>query len=149
MHANIVFDKASECPKRHLPPDYKTWQRKKPRCPYVPKGVSSRFRPVAGLVLALVPTKLVKNWQAECAKFLDTDDLKLNLKIYIKYRSAALDKRIGSSKGKKMMTQSETQPTTDVFRYFIITLPTSYKNNVLYYFLTYETGFVTVPGIKK
>ena len=29
--------------------------------------------------LARVPANLVKNWQVECAKFLDIDDLRLNL----------------------------------------------------------------------
>lgn len=159
MYVDIVLDKASERPKRHLPPEYKAWQRKKLRCsfqtqwpiqcPCVPKKISSRFRPVAGPVLALVPTKLVKNWQAQCTKFLDTDYPKLNIKVYIRHRSVTFNERIGLPKGKKMMIQSETQPTTNASKYFIITLLTSYKNNVLYYLLTHDTGFVTVPGTKK
>ena len=64
----------------------------------------NRFKPVAKLVLALVLAKLVKNWQAECAKFLDADDSKLNLKVYIRHKSVTLDERNGTLKGKKMMT---------------------------------------------
>ncbi len=30
MHADIVLDKSSEHPKRHLPPDYRAWQGKSP-----------------------------------------------------------------------------------------------------------------------
>ncbi len=82
MHADIKLDRASERPRKHLPLDYKARQGKKPRCSSqtqwpiqylcVPEGVSSRFRPVAEPALALVPAMLVKNWQGEYAKFLDT-----------------------------------------------------------------------------
>lgn len=48
-----------------------------------------------------------------------------------------------------MMTPRGTQPTTDASRYFIITSPTSYENNVLYYLSIHESGFVTVPGKKR
>lgn len=109
----------------------------------------NRFKPVAGLALALVPAKLVKNEQAKYAKFLDTNDPKLNLKIYIGHKSATLDKKIGTFEGKKMMTLKGTQPTTKASRYFIITSPTSYKNNILYYLSTHETSFIIVPVKKR
>lgn len=76
-------------------------------------------------VLALVSVKLIKNWQVKWAKFLDTDDLKLNLKIYIKYKSAIVNKRIGMSKKKEMMILKRTESTNNAFRYLIIILPTS------------------------
>lgn len=73
----------------------------------------------------MVPTKLVKNWQAKCRKLLDIDDPKLNLKVYIGYKNAIIDGRIRTSEEKKMMTPREIQPTTNVSRYLIITLLTS------------------------
>lgn len=63
---------------------------------------------MARLALVLVSVKLVKNWQAECAKFLDTNDLKLDLKVYIGHRSATQDVRIGKSERKEMMTPRGT-----------------------------------------
>ncbi len=159
MHADIKLDRAFECSRRYLPLDYRARQGKKPRCPsktqwpiqcpYVPEEMSSRFRPVAGPALALVSMKLVKDWQAECAKFFDTVDPKLNLKVYIEHRSAILDERIGMLEKKKIITLRGTQPTTDTPRYLIITLPTSYKNNILYYLSTHESGLITAPGKKK
>ncbi len=159
MHADIKLDRAFECPRRHLPLNYKARQGKKPKypsqtqwliqCPCVLERVSSRFRPIAGPALVLVSAKLVKNWQAKCVKFLDTVDPKLNLKVYIEHRSATLDERIGTPEEKKMMTSRGTQPTTNVFRYLIITSPTTYENHVLYYLSTHESGFVTMPGKKK
>lgn len=107
------------------------------------------MRPVAGPALVLVLTKLIENGQVECAKFLDAEDFKLNLKLYIEYKSAILDERIRMHKKKKMMTPRGTQPTIDAFKYLIIILPTSYKNNVLYYLSTHKTGFVIMPEKKK
>lgn len=95
--------------------------------------VLSWFRPMARSVLALVSAKLVKNWQAEYAKFLDIDDPKLNLNVYIRHKSVILNERIGTPKGKKMKIPKEIQPTINVSRYLIIISLISYKNNVLYY----------------
>lgn len=39
-------------------------------------------------------TKFVKNWQIKCAKFLDIDDPKQNLKVYIEYKSILFNKKI-------------------------------------------------------
>lgn len=111
--------------------------------------MSNRFRLVAEPALALVPTKLIKNWQIEYAKFLDTDDPKLNLKVYIGHRSITLDERIGMSEGKKIITPKGIQPITDISRYLIIISLTSYENNVLYYLFNYESGFVIMPRKKR
>ncbi len=48
-----------------------------------------------------------------------------------------------------MMTSRGTQPTTNAFRYLIITSLISYKNNILYYLSTHETDFVTMPEKKR
>lgn len=82
-------------------------------------------------------------------KFLDTDDPKLNLKVYIRHRSATLNKRIRMPKKKMMIIPRETQPTTNASKYLIITSPTRYNNNIPYYFSTHEIGFVTVLEKKK
>lgn len=55
---------------------------------------------MAGLVLALVSIKLIKNGQAECTRFLDTDNSKSNLKMYIEYRNVIQDIKIGTSEKK-------------------------------------------------
>lgn len=78
-------------------------------------------------------------------KFLDTDDSKLNLKVYIKHRNVIFVERIRMFKGKKMKILKETQLTTNISRYLIITLLTSYKNNILYYLSTHEIGFIIIP----
>lgn len=109
----------------------------------------SRFKPVVGPALVLVPTKLVKNWQAEYAKFFDTDNSKQNLKVYIRYRSATLNKRIRTTEEKMMITPKGIQPTINASKYLIITLSTSYKKNVLFYFSTHKIGFVTMLEKKK
>lgn len=75
----------------------------------------------------------MKNWYAKCAKFLDTDDLKQNLKTYIRHGSAILNEKIVTPKRKKMIIPRGIQPTTNNYRYLIITSSNSYKNNVLYY----------------
>lgn len=97
----------------------------------------------------MIHAKLVKNWQGKSAKFLNIDDPKLNLNVYIRYKSAIFDKKIRTPEEKKMMTLKRTQPTTNASRYLIIISPTSYKNNVLYYFSIYNTGFVTMLRKKK
>lgn len=104
---------------------------------------------MVGLALALVFAKLVKNWQAKCAKFSDTNDPKLNFKIYIKYRNAIFNKKIGTHKKKKIMTLRKIQFIINFFRYLIITLPTNYENNMLFYFFTHEIGFVTIFWRKR
>lgn len=48
-----------------------------------------------------------------------------------------------------MMIPKRTQPTTNVSKNLIIILPTSYKNNVLYYFSTHVTGLITMPKKKR
>lgn len=104
---------------------------------------------MAGSVLVFVAVKFVKNWQAEYAKFLDTDDQKLNLKIYIGYRSVTLNEKIRISEKMKMITPRETQSIINISKYFIITLLISYKNNVLYYLSINKTGFIIVPKKKR
>lgn len=91
----------------------------------------------------------MKNWQAECAKFLDTDNLRLNLKVFIGHRSATTDEKIGIKQGKEIMTPKGTKPSSDSSRFLIITSPTSYDNNVLYFLSTHESSFVSVPGKKR
>lgn len=49
------------------------------------------------LILALIFIKLIKNGQVKCTRFLDTNNSKLNLKIYIEYRNATQDIKIGIS----------------------------------------------------
>ena len=63
--------------------------------PCVLTKVLRRFKLVAEQALVLVPAKLVKNWQAECAKFLDIDDLRLNLKLCIGHKSATSNEKLG------------------------------------------------------
>lgn len=104
---------------------------------------------MAELVLALVPAKLIKNWLVKYAKFLNTNGPKLNLKVYIKYKSAILNKKIGISKGKKIIILKQIQPNTNLSRYLIITLSISYKNNVLYYFSTCEIDFIIMYRKKR
>lgn len=82
-------------------------------------------------------------------KFFDTNDPKQNLKVYIGHKSATLDKIIGMPKKKKMMTPRGIQLTTNISRYLISTSPISYKNNILYYLFTHETGFITILGKKR
>lgn len=48
-----------------------------------------------------------------------------------------------------MIAESGTQSIINTSKYFIISSSTNYKNNVLYYFSTYKTGFLTMPGTKK
>lgn len=52
-------------------------------------------------------------------------------------------------KEEKMMIIKEIQLTTNTFRYFIIILPTKYKNNSLYFFFDHESKLVTVFVEKK
>lgn len=52
------------------------------------------------------------------------------------------------SEKKKMMILKKIQFTTNTFRYLIIILLISYKNNILYYLSTHETGFVTISKKK-
>lgn len=92
---------------------------------------------MAGPIVALIPIKLIKNGQAKYTRFLDTDNANLNLKIYIKYRNATQDIKIGMSERKKMITPKKIQPINNTFGYFIMTSPTSYKINVLYYLSNY------------
>lgn len=77
------------------------------QCPYVPKRVLIWFKPIAKLLLALIHAKLVKIWQAKCAKFLDIDDPKLNLNIYIGHKSVTLDEKIRIPEEKKMIIPRE------------------------------------------
>lgn len=59
-----------------------------------------------------------------------------------------IDKKIGISKKKKIMIPSKIQPIINTFRYLIILLPTSYKNNVLYYFSIYKIRFLIISNKK-
>ena len=54
-------------------------------------------------VLALVFTKLVKNRYVKYAKFLDNNNPKLNLKIYIRHKNTIFNQRIESLEKIKMM----------------------------------------------
>ena len=140
---DIKLARASKRHRRHLLLDYRAWQEKKPRCvsqtqwpiqcPYVLERILIQFKLVVGLILVLFLARLIKNWQAECAKFLDADDLKPNLKIYIRYRSAIFDERIRMPEGKKMITPREIpmspdtwslhhQPATKITSYIIFLL---------------------------
>lgn len=47
------------------------------------------------------------------------------------------------------MTPKGMKPSSDSSRFLIITLPTSYDNNVLYFLSTHESSFVSVPGKKR
>lgn len=47
------------------------------------------------------------------------------------------------------MIPRETQLTTNASRYLMIILPTSQKNNILYYFSTHKISFITIPRKKK
>ncbi len=111
--------------------------------------MSSQFRSEAKPTLTLVPAKLLKNWKVEYAKFLDIDNPKQNLKIYIEHWIATFNKRIEMPKRKKMMTPRGIQSTTNAFNYLIIISPTSYKNNILYYFSIHETDFDTISRKKR
>ena len=91
----------------------------------------------------------MKNWQAEYAKFLDTDNLRLNLKVCIGHRSATTNEKIGIKQGKEIMTPKGMKPSSNLSRFLIITLRTSFNNNVLYFLSTHESSFVSVPGKKK
>lgn len=116
--------------------------------PMCSKKILGWFKSIARLALILVLAKLVKNWQAECAKFQDNIDLKLNLNIYIRYKNATLNKRIEISE-RKIIILRETQSIIDTSRYLIITLPTSHKNNVLYYLSIHKSGFIILLGKKR
>lgn len=70
--------------------------------------MSSQFKSVARPVLVLSSAKLVKNWQIEYVKFLDTNNLKLNLKVYIRHKSKILNKRIEMPKKKYDNTKKNT-----------------------------------------
>lgn len=63
----------------------------------------SWFRLVTEPILALVFVNVVKNWEVECTNFLDTDNQKLDLKVYIRHRITTLNERIKIFEGKKMM----------------------------------------------
>lgn len=101
------------------------------------------------LALTLISIKLVKNQQAKYAKFLDTNDLKLNIKIYIRYKSITVNKKIGMPAKKEIIILRGIQLTIIIFGYLIITLPTSYKNIMLYYLSIYKTRFVTLSEKKR
>ena len=47
------------------------------------------------------------------------------------------------------MTLKGTKSSSDLSRFLIIALPTSYKNNVLYFLSTHKSSFVSVPGKKR
>lgn len=160
MHEDIVADRVSGHPRRHLPQNCDTSVNLKKircpsqsqwpiQCPCVPNSVSQQFRPVLGPALALVPAKLVKNWQAECMKLLDVVDVKLRLQISLGHRSATTEEKIGTERGRQMMTPEKLNPSADSTRFLVITSPTSYVNNVQYYLSTHEAGFVEVPGKKR
>ena len=118
MHANIKLDRASKCPKRYLHLEYKAQQGKKLKCPSqtqwpiqylcIREKVSSWFKPVARPALLLVFAKFVKNWQTKCAKFFDTNDFKLNLKLYIRHRNATLEEIVKMPKKKKIIILKRT-----------------------------------------
>lgn len=97
----------------------------------------------------MVPTKLVKNWQAEYAKFFDTNNSKLNLPIYIGHKSITLDEIMRTNEEKNMITLRGIQPTTNSSKYLIIISLTSYKNNILYYISIYKKSFVTMLEKKR
>lgn len=45
----------------------------------------------------------MKNWQAKCAKFFDTNNLILDLKVCIEHRSITTDKKIEIEQEKEIM----------------------------------------------
>lgn len=67
----------------------------------------------------------------------------------IGHRSATTDEKIVTKKGKKIMTLKAANSTSDSSRFLIITLPTSYDSNFLYFLSIHETGFVNMLGRKK
>lgn len=79
------------------------------QCLYISGKALRQFKPVARQALALVPVKLVKNWQAKYTKFLDINNLKLNLKMCIGHRSATINIKIGIKCGKEKITLKEMQ----------------------------------------
>lgn len=62
------------------------------------------FKLVARPALSLVFAKLLKNWQAKYAKFFDTNNLKLNLKVCIGHKSTTINKKIRIKQEKKIIT---------------------------------------------
>lgn len=113
------------------------------------EGVSSQFSPVLEPALVIVSAKVVKNWQVKCTIYVDTDDFKQNLKVYITYRNTTLNEKFGMPKGKKMMILKEIKSTNDPSKYLIIISLTSYKNNILYCLSTHETSFVIISRKKR
>lgn len=47
-----------------------------------------------------------------------------------------------------MMIQSRPQYITNTFNFFIIILPTNYKNNLFYYLFIFDGKFVTISKQK-
>ena len=47
------------------------------------------------------------------------------------------------------MTPKGTKPSNNLSRFLIIISLTSYDNNVLYFLLTHESNFVSVPSKKR
>lgn len=66
----------------------------------------NQFKLIAKPELALVSAKLVKNLWVKWAKFLYTNNTKLYLKIYNKYKSVIVDKKIGISKKKNCIKRN-------------------------------------------
>lgn len=75
------------------------------------------------LALALIYVKLVKNWQIKYTKFFNTNNLILNLNLYIKYKSITFNKNFKMPKRKKIIITSGIKLINTIFRYFIIALP--------------------------
>lgn len=55
------------------------------------------------------------------------------------------NEKIGTMKGKEIMILKRAQLLSNLLKFLIITSPTSYSNNILYFFSTHEFGFVSVP----
>lgn len=73
--------------------------------------------------------------------------MKLNLKIYIRYKNGIFNKNIKINK--KNNNIKKTQSIIDIFNYFIIILSINYKNIIFYHLFINKTSFITMFEKKR
>lgn len=76
--------------------------------------------------------------------FLDINNLKLNLKIYIENKSVTTNKKIRINQEKKRIIPTIIKLPINLCIYFIIKLPINHNNKILYFFEIYETNFIII-----
>lgn len=90
----------------------------------------------SGPALVFASAKLLKNWHNECFLFLDTENARLGLRIYVKHAQVKTDLKFSYSIDNQIWTDPSKTASPDVTQTLILSILLSYTNYILLFILS-------------